>query len=338
MGIHVGIFLVLFVLWFAYRRKWKLAGFLRDQKGRRLFFLVAVAGNLMGMAVSIQNRQPEEVPQVFQKEQSDYEQELIVAVEGEDPKRITVEIPGKELGEEEEMKVQKSVPSLEQQIQEEILRCNEGRDNEEIYYLPQKLNGQKLVWGFQQDHSGTLLAFLCLGVGGCLLVIREREKEEARRQLGEAFLMDYPGLVMKFTMFIQAGLSVQEAFHRIAGDYEKRKNQLGKSPAYEEIRKTCLEMDSGVSQVEAYRHFGQRCGQLKYRTFSTLLIQNLQKGSQGLLDMLEKESIDAWEDRKRKAKVAGETAATKLLIPMVLMLGVVLALLIIPACLSFYTG
>lgn len=97
-------------------------------------------------------------------------------------------------------------------------------------------------------------------------------------------------------------------------------------------------MDSGVSQVEAYRHFGQRCGQLKYRTFSTLLIQNLQKGSQGLLDMLEKESIDAWEDRKRKAKVAGETAATKLLIPMVLMLGVVLALLIIPACLSFYTG
>ncbi|MFR3030464.1 MAG: type II secretion system F family protein [Blautia sp.] len=101
------------------------------------------------------------------------------------------------------------------------------------------------------------------------------------------------------------------------------------------MRRTCLEMDSGVSQVEAYRNFGLRCGQIKYKTFATLLVQNLCR-QQGLLQMLERESLEAWEDRKRKAKVLGEIAATKLLVPMILMLGVVLALLMIPAFLSFY--
>ncbi len=41
--------------------------------------------------------------------------------------------------------------------------------------------------------------------------------------------------------------------------------------------------------------------------------------------MLERESVEAWEERKRKARVLGEAAATKLLGPMVLMLLVVMA-------------
>ena len=95
-------------------------------------------------------------------------------------------------------------------------------------------------------------------------------------------------------------------------------------------------MDSGVSETEAYRRFGERCGQVKYKTFATLLIQNLQKGSRHLADLLEKESMEAWDDRKRKARVLGEAATTKLLVPMVLMLVVVMAIIMIPACLSFY--
>ena len=88
--------------------------------------------------------------------------------------------------------------------------------------------------------------------------------------------------------------------------------------------------------MEAYRRFGERCGHVKYKTFATLLIQNLQKGSRQMGEMLEKESVEAWDDRKRKAKVIGEAATTKLLLPMVLMLGVVMAIIMLPACLSFY--
>ena len=72
------------------------------------------------------------------------------------------------------------------------------------------------------------------------------------------------------------------------------------------------------------------------KPLATLLIQNLQKGSRQMGEMLEKESVEAWDDRKRKAKVLGEAATTKLLLPMVLMLGVVMAIIMLPACLSFY--
>ena len=99
---------------------------------------------------------------------------------------------------------------------------------------------------------------------------------------------------------------------------------------------TCHEMDSGVAELEAYRRFGERCGQMKYKTFSTILIQNLQKGGHRMADLLEKEALEAWDERKRKARVMGETAATKLLVPMIMMLAVVMAIIMIPAFLSFY--
>ena len=53
-------------------------------------------------------------------------------------------------------------------------------------------------------------------------------------------------------------------------------------------------------------------------------------------ELLEKESVEAWDDRKRKAKVMGEAAATRLLFPMILMLMVVMAIIMLPAVLSFY--
>ena len=140
---------------------------------------------------------------------------------------------------------------------------------------------------------------------------------------------------MKFTLLVQAGLTARKAFQKIALDYGKKENGKERA-AYEEIRTTCYEMDSGISEAEAYRRFGERCGQVKYKTLATLLIQNLQKGSRHLSDLLEKESVEAWDDRKRKAKVQGEAATTKLLFPMILMLGVVMAIVMLPACLSFY--
>jgi len=46
------------------------------------------------------------------------------------------------------------------------------------------------------------------------------------------------------------------------------------------------------------------------------------------------ESIQAFEDRKARARRLGEEAGTKLLLPMFLMLAVVLVIVIVPAFLS----
>ena len=66
--------------------------------------------------------------------------------------------------------------------------------------------------------------------------------------------------------------------------------------------------------MEAYRRFGERCGHVKYKTFATLLIQNLQKGSRHMGEMLEKESVEAWDDRKRESKSSGRSGNYQIVI------------------------
>ena len=69
---------------------------------------------------------------------------------------------------------------------------------------------------------------------------------------------------------------------------------------------------------------------------ATLLTQNLKKGSKGLLELLEQESSEAFEERRRRARAEGEKAGTRLLLPMMMMLGIVFLLVLIPAFMSFY--
>ena len=51
---------------------------------------------------------------------------------------------------------------------------------------------------------------------------------------------------------------------------------------YEEMGVALREMNSGISEVEAYERFGKRCGVLEYIKFGALLTQNLRKGSRSL--------------------------------------------------------
>ena len=51
--------------------------------------------------------------------------------------------------------------------------------------------------------------------------------------------------------------------------------------------------------------------------------------------MLESEAVSAFEERKKDARIQGERASAKLLMPMMLMLLVVFVIVMVPAFLSF---
>ena len=167
---------------------------------------------------------------------------------------------------------------------------------------------------------------------------RGRQEEEKKQRLRkEQLLRDYPELLGKLTLLLGAGISMRRAMERIAADYERmrEKNQTEVRCAYEEVRNTCREMEQGISERAAYERFGERCGLLPYRTFASLLVQNLQNGSQGMQQLLRQEAARAQQQRRDRARVLGEQASTRLLIHMILMLLVVFAILMIPAWLSF---
>ena len=268
-----------------------------------------------------------------------YTEEFEVSVDGQDAEKIDVQIPEKESEEgqaaEKTEKEESPEESRKKELREAIEKYNEIKKDPDYYYLPKDWKGQKLEWQKPGDTTGTLIAALSLFAAFVLMLKKTREEQEASAKRAEQLLMDYPSLILKFTLLIQAGMTARRAFQKMASDYMRSQPVKGHF-AYEMIVLACREMDSGVAELEAYRRFGERCGQMKYKTFSTILIQNLQKGSRHMADLLEQEAMEAWDERKRKARVLGEAAATKLLIPMIMMLIVVMAIIMIPAFLSFY--
>jgi hypothetical protein len=93
---------------------------------------------------------------------------------------------------------------------------------------------------------------------------------------------------------------------------------------------TCRELRSGISEGLSYEHFGKRTGLQEYIRLSALLTQNLKRGNSMLLERLREEADKSAEERLQSKKL-GEEAGTKLLVPMVLMLAVVMAIIMVPA-------
>ena len=161
-------------------------------------------------------------------------------------------------------------------------------------------------------------------------ILREKAEEERKKQMIE----DYPEVISKLTLYLGAGMTVKKAWRKITEGYMKEKEDENERYVYEEMRQTCHEMDSGVTEAEGYENFGRRCDLQIYIRLGALLSQNLRKGTKGLSELLKLESIQAFEERKARAKRLGEEAGTKLLLPMFLMLVEVLIIVIVPAFLN----
>lgn len=203
--------------------------------------------------------------------------------------------------------------------------------------LPEQVDEYEVKWTEKRDTTPekVLLFGVVLAVFVPLLErSRQQEQEKQRNRLLE---MEYPDMVSKITLLLSSGMTLQGAFRKVASSYEDkhRKGIAPKMPAYEEMLMTCREMESGVGEGTAYERFGERCGLSCYRKFGNTLAQNLKKGSKGIVGLLEQEAENAFEERKAAAKRYGEEAGTKLLLPMMSMLGIVMLILIIPAVFAF---
>lgn len=229
--------------------------------------------------------------------------------------------------------------SQEEQFQRQMQEQVE-EDNADSRYvtLPEYWEGRKLTWKESTEHTGILILALA-AVAAALLGMKKKQDEAlVREEREEQLILDYPELVSKMILLLGAGLNTRRAFERIAADYtrEQKEPKARRRFAYEEAVHTYYEMEGGIPEAQAYENFGERCAVPAYRALSVLFVQNLKKGNSYLLPLLEKEAADAFEDRRRAAKIAGEKASTKLLLPMAMTLGIVLIIIIVPAFCSFY--
>lgn len=157
---------------------------------------------------------------------------------------------------------------------------------------------------------------LLASVGVFFLMDKDLLDQEEKRK--ELLRLGYPDLVRELALYLVAGMTLRAAFQKLG-----KENEL--------VAYACREMQSGQSESVAYEHFGKRAGAREYVKLGTLLCQNLKKGSNALMARLEEEAILSMEGRILSGRRLGEEAETKLLIPMVLLLGVVMLMIMIPA-------
>lgn len=233
--------------------------------------------------------------------------------------------------------------------QEYLLACikdaveQENDIHEREVKLPEEIEGYAIR--FFRDKGGTGAAFLILAILAAVMIalLYERRLKERLKKRQDQMMMDFSEIVSKLSLLYEAGLSIHGAFVRILEDYENKLRRTGKEVnasgddyhyAYREMKLALEKIRSGESEGEAYAGFGKRCALQPYIKLGNLLEQNINKGAKGMQELLLKEVEDAQEERKRIARKKGEEASTRLLIPMVLMLMVVIAIITVPALIS----
>lgn len=232
---------------------------------------------------------------------------------------------------------------LRQSIQKEVAQADARESITDVLTLPDDVDGKELIWKKEKQNPVPALLALTLIVSICVYLQMDSTVHSQAEARKNQLILDYPDLMWKMTMLLGAGLSIRGTFVRISEEYLRKQNAVPERKkrstmtryVYEEVCYACYEMQSGVSEAQAYERFGKRCQLPEYIRLGSVLSQNLKKGAKGLTELLEAEAESSLNDRKNRARKIGEQAGTKLLLPMVLMLGIVLVILMVPAFLSF---
>lgn len=190
-------------------------------------------------------------------------------------------------------------------------------------------NGQKGVGSW-----GVLVLFITLGLFIPVhnyISLREKGDEcqvEAER--------DFPVIVHLLTLYMGAGLSFYSAVRRITYNYQSQKKENEqKKYAFEKIIFMERQMNNGISQKEACHNWGMQFRTDSYQKLSLILIQSFTKGAKEASILMETEEKEAFRKRVDRARKEGEEAATRLLFPMILLLGEVMLLVMYPALIRF---
>ncbi len=226
--------------------------------------------------------------------------------------------------------------NLKEDLEREVRLSNLEKESQEIV-LPPDFEGQQVRWFEAPQNSAPFLAGMVL-VAGIFLYVNTRNQEEKKRKLRmERLRRAYPDMVSRLLMLLYSGISMRRAFYRIAASYQREKkenDQKQNNEAFEEVVILCREIENGVTETQAYENMAERCSLPSYRTLCVLLVQNQKRGGAGIMDKMQQEVITAFGEKKRMARMAGDAASMKLLLPLGMMLMIAFALMLVPAFLS----
>lgn len=206
------------------------------------------------------------------------------------------------------------------------------RQSRKMELPEQDFRGEAIHWTRPYSWRGEKV--LMLGFAGAILMLLAQKKcrlDTGRKQREEVD-RDYPAIISEMSLYLSAGVTVKNALERMSISYKRRRKRGQTSRAgYEVLFRLVQRMKEGTPERQVYEEWPSMCPTASYRKLSMLLVQNLQRGNRRLAEVFEEEKQRAEEAGRLHCKKLGDEASTRLLIPMVGLMAVVLLVLIAPA-------
>ena len=196
--------------------------------------------------------------------------------------------------------------------------------------LPQKLeSGEELVWT-KTDNTDPVVYFAGLLVALWLIYHNRfqsisREEKKAR----ESIIRELPEFINKLVLLVNAGVILNTAFLKIVEDCDQKK--VENCYFYKRIAgigKLVEETNASFHQ-ELYL-FAKHSGVKELMRITNIMLDNISRGDD-LSDKLRRENELLWFARKQQAEEKGKLAETKLTMPLMILLTVLIMVTIAPA-------
>ena len=219
--------------------------------------------------------------------------------------------------------------NLRENLDAALRAADESSREENELTLPGQISGKKAVWKYR---SNMLLPALIGAFGAAAFFLLRQQEETLQKEIRrrrEELEREYPAFVHRMVLMLGAGMTVRRSWESILK--EDTESNRGKY-LRREMQYALRRMNAGIPEIQVYREFGQRAP--GYEQFSQLLVQIIRKGNRGMQEMMMREAKDAQRKRREIAARLGETAGTRLLLPMMMLLLLVLIIVMAPAMLS----
>jgi tight adherence protein C len=135
---------------------------------------------------------------------------------------------------------------------------------------------------------------------------------------------DFPDFISKTILLMNAGMNARQAIERIVTESSKD------TPLYRELQTVITDINAGIPESEAFGDFADRCRIKEITHFVSILQQNMRLGGSQMVYELKRMGTECWEMRKNVAKQLGETASSRLMIPLGIMLLAVVLICVAP--------
>lgn len=240
---------------------------------------------------------------------------------------ITIEPIGEIVMEkkEQELPEKSEAEKADQELKQLISNIN-ADTTQSLVVLPSELeNGNRVIWSKEENSdvafylAGTIAMFWILYRSRFYVIKKEEKKAK------ESIIRELPEFINKLVLLLNAGVVLNKAFLQIVEDYRGNSffyNRMG------EIAHLVRETNAAFHE-ELYR-FAKYSGVKELMRITNIILDNISKGDD-LADKLRRENELLWFARKQQAEEKGRLAETKLTMPLMVLLLVLIMITIAPA-------